>query len=138
MAIQDEYIRITLRIPKELHSLLADSAEQTSKSMNAEILARLQESFSQREIEPELKTLENKLNLTRMLALNSEHSLNSTILALANLISVTPNSDHERSLNRIKNEAAEKLGSLEDFDKKFSELVGQLHLTKKTSGDAAE
>lgn len=42
----DRYTRITLRIPKELHERLADSADQTSKSMNAEIIARLSESFT--------------------------------------------------------------------------------------------
>ncbi|BAK75413.1 putative phage repressor, Arc family [Pseudogulbenkiania sp. NH8B] len=41
----DRYIRITLRIPKELHAHLTESAETTSKSMNAEIVARLEESF---------------------------------------------------------------------------------------------
>lgn len=42
----DDYARITLRIPKDLHKNLADSAKQTSKSMNAEIIARLEKSFS--------------------------------------------------------------------------------------------
>jgi hypothetical protein len=42
----DRYTRITLRIPRDLHELLAEAAEQTSKSMNAEIIARLIESFA--------------------------------------------------------------------------------------------
>lgn len=41
----DRYTRITLRIPKDLHSRLSDAADETSKSMNAEIIARLEESF---------------------------------------------------------------------------------------------
>ena len=41
----DRYTRITLRIPRDLHQKLADAADDTSKSMNAEIVARLQESF---------------------------------------------------------------------------------------------
>lgn len=45
MANQDDYIRITLRIPKALHEHLSASAEETSKSMNAEIIARLEESY---------------------------------------------------------------------------------------------
>ncbi|MDH2244898.1 Arc family DNA-binding protein [Pseudomonas sp. GD03855] len=43
----DRYTRITLRIPKDLHSKLSDAADETSKSMNAEIIARLEESFEQ-------------------------------------------------------------------------------------------
>lgn len=42
----DRYIRITLRMPKDLHEKLTAAADATSKSMNAEIIARLQESFS--------------------------------------------------------------------------------------------
>lgn len=45
MDTDDRYTRITLRIPKELHAVLAHCADQTSKSMNAEIIARLEESF---------------------------------------------------------------------------------------------
>lgn len=46
MDTDDRYTRITLRIPKDLHQQLADVAEATSKSMNAEIVARLRESFA--------------------------------------------------------------------------------------------
>jgi transcriptional regulator with XRE-family HTH domain len=38
---EDRYTRITLRIPKELHEKLAATAAESSKSMNAEIVARL-------------------------------------------------------------------------------------------------
>ena len=42
---EDRYTRITLRIPKDLHARIAQAAEATSKSQNAEIIARLQASF---------------------------------------------------------------------------------------------
>lgn len=45
MDTEDRYTRITLRIPKALHEHLSESAEQSSKSMNAEIIARLEESY---------------------------------------------------------------------------------------------
>ncbi len=41
----DRYTRITLRIPKGLHHRLSDAADKTSKSLNAEIVARLDGSF---------------------------------------------------------------------------------------------
>lgn len=41
----DRYTRITLRIPKDLHARLDEEADRTSKSLNAEIIARLQQSF---------------------------------------------------------------------------------------------
>ncbi len=45
----DRYIRITLRIPKELHQRLSVAADETSKSLNAEIVGRLSESFNESE-----------------------------------------------------------------------------------------
>ncbi len=39
---EDRYTRITLRIPKDLHQVLTAEAERTSKSLNAEIIGRLQ------------------------------------------------------------------------------------------------
>lgn len=43
----DGYTRITLRIPNELDELLNESSRMTSRSKNADIVARLQQSFSQ-------------------------------------------------------------------------------------------
>lgn len=45
MDTEDRYTRITLRIPKDLHAWLSQSADDTSKSMNAEIISRLERSF---------------------------------------------------------------------------------------------
>ena len=41
-----EYQRITLRIPTDLHKQLIEKSEQKSRSMNAEIIARLIDSLS--------------------------------------------------------------------------------------------
>lgn len=43
----DGYTRITLRIPDELHAKLTEEAAKTSKSMNAEIINRLEQTFPQ-------------------------------------------------------------------------------------------
>lgn len=40
-----DYQRITLRIPTELHKALSELAKENSKSMNAEIINRLQGSL---------------------------------------------------------------------------------------------
>ena len=44
--MEDKYTRITLRIPRELHAQLELESDKTSKSLNAEIVARLEQSFS--------------------------------------------------------------------------------------------
>ncbi|MGE8446448.1 MAG: toxin-antitoxin system HicB family antitoxin [Comamonas sp.] len=45
MEDEDLYTRITLRIPKDLHLKLSEQAKSTSKSLNAEIIGRLSDSF---------------------------------------------------------------------------------------------
>lgn len=45
----DNYTRITFRMPRDLHAKLQKSADTTSKSMNAEIIARLEASFDDEE-----------------------------------------------------------------------------------------
>ncbi|MFS8375048.1 toxin-antitoxin system HicB family antitoxin [Xanthomonas campestris] len=47
---EDGYTRITLRIPDALHAKLTAEAARTSKSMNAEIVHRLEESFQAKPI----------------------------------------------------------------------------------------
>lgn len=44
MADDDDFVRITLRIPKPLHEQLNEAAAR-KRSMNAEIIARLETSF---------------------------------------------------------------------------------------------
>lgn len=45
MTDEDRYTRITLRIPKDLHALLQEASEGSSKSVNAEIIERVRKSF---------------------------------------------------------------------------------------------
>lgn len=49
---QDDYIRTALRLPRDLHKEVQDSAEKNNRSMNAEIVARLEKSFIEEPIEP--------------------------------------------------------------------------------------
>jgi hypothetical protein len=53
MAYQDEYTKMQLRIPTELHAQIKASAEKSGKSMNAELIARLQKSLEFPEIAAE-------------------------------------------------------------------------------------
>ncbi len=46
MAPEDDFVRITLRIPARLHQQLTDAAAK-KRSMNAEIISRLEGSFEQ-------------------------------------------------------------------------------------------
>lgn len=56
----DRYTRITLRIPADLYKQLAEEADASSKSTNAEIVARLEASFAGGSSE-EMELLKEKL-----------------------------------------------------------------------------
>lgn len=43
---EDRYQRVNLRLPKGLHAKLQSDADQKSRSMNAEIVTRLEASFT--------------------------------------------------------------------------------------------
>lgn len=47
MATQDNYIRTALRVPPELHAKIHESAKDNNRTFNAEIVARLEQSFSE-------------------------------------------------------------------------------------------
>lgn len=45
MAAQDDYIRTALRVPPKLHAKIHESAKESNRTFNAEIVARLEASF---------------------------------------------------------------------------------------------
>ncbi|MGX5880101.1 Arc family DNA-binding protein, partial [Burkholderia gladioli] len=53
---QDEYIKLQLRLPKELRDRVQASAEESGKSMNAELIGRIESSYSSAETISELRS----------------------------------------------------------------------------------
>lgn len=51
MATQDDYIRTALRVPPALHSQIHEAAKTNNRTFNAEIVARLHQSFDTRDTE---------------------------------------------------------------------------------------
>lgn len=52
---QDDYMKTALRLPRDLHAKIQEEAAASGRSMNAEIVARLQDSFLtsfEREVPP--------------------------------------------------------------------------------------
>ena len=45
MATQDDYIRTALRVPPDLHAQIHGAAKENNRTFNAEIVARLQQTF---------------------------------------------------------------------------------------------
>ncbi|MBT2322557.1 toxin-antitoxin system HicB family antitoxin [Variovorax paradoxus] len=76
---EDRYTRITLRIPKTLHADLTAEADRTSKSLNAEIVARLEQSFTAAQ-DADTASLVREMRRTQV-----HLELNSVRSAMANL-----------------------------------------------------
>lgn len=53
---QDDYIKLQLRLPKELRDRVQASAEESGKSMNAELIGRIESSYSSAETISELRS----------------------------------------------------------------------------------
>ncbi|MBX9900794.1 MAG: type II toxin-antitoxin system HicB family antitoxin [Burkholderiaceae bacterium] len=88
---EDRYIRITLRIPKDLHFKLHWFAEETSKSMNAEIVYRLEQSFKS---SPNEQLLSDKAVLSAVIQ-NQETLIKSLSSLIKTVIESKPVPDSE-------------------------------------------
>jgi|GEM_PF-3220172 len=118
MATQDDYIRTALRVPPELHTKIHESARENNRTFNAEIVARLEASFSS-QTEPggaltalamRLAQAENELALSKMES--QLHLLDANFAASAAVAAADFNS---------------QLGHPHPFDKKDWEEVVSIH-----------
>ena len=64
MAKQDDYIKTALRLPTALHTRIQLAAEKAGRSMNAEIISRVEQSFSDEPLHAQtLKLLDQQVAL---------------------------------------------------------------------------
>ncbi|MBV6447070.1 Arc family DNA-binding protein [Nitrosomonas sp.] len=60
MAIsQDDFIKTALRLPRDLHEQIQKASESSGRSMNAEIISRLENSFEPHKISKIIELLED-------------------------------------------------------------------------------
>ena len=114
MDIEDRYTRITLRLPKELHAKLSAAADETSKSTNAEIVARLEESFEAK------ATSEGRATVLELKSMMTESSL---LAALTALVQQQPKSDERDTLLK---QLIERFDAMGDIQQRLNELVQAL------------
>lgn len=71
---QDDYMKTALRLPRELHARIQEAASSSGRSMNAEIVARLDSSFTEAPpLEKRLAKLEHLMALEKVRA--AQHQL---------------------------------------------------------------
>lgn len=62
MRKQDDFFRTQIRIPADLHRALKDATEDSGRSLNAEIVARLSESFRSAEVLERVSSMSAELD----------------------------------------------------------------------------
>jgi len=67
MANQDDFIRTALRVPPDLHKQIHDAARASNRTFNAEIVARLQASFSDQSSPPKYQASEISIKINQKL-----------------------------------------------------------------------
>lgn len=82
MAKQDEFIRTALRVPPTLHAKIHAAAAEAGRTFNAEIVARLEQSFSSLHA-PDVRLLLDKAELDSAEAAVEAYRLRSRIAELA-------------------------------------------------------
>ncbi len=126
MDIDDRYTRITLRLPKELHAKLSAAADETSKSTNAEIVARLEESFEAK------ATSEGRATVLELKSMMTEISLFSALLSMAQQ---QPPSDER---NTLLKQLIDRVDAMGDLQQRFSELMQALPLERPDADEKLE
>jgi predicted HicB family RNase H-like nuclease len=58
MARQSDYVKTSLRVPRDLHKKLLAAARDSERSLNAELIERLADSFVRDSVEERLSALE--------------------------------------------------------------------------------
>lgn len=114
MNTDDRYARITLRIPKELHAQLASAADETSKSTNAEIVARLEESFEEKSF------TEGKQTVLELKSMMTEISLFSALLTM---VQQQPKSQER---DTVLKQLIARVDAMGDISQRFIELMRSL------------
>lgn len=122
---EDRYTRITLRIPKDLHQVLSTAADRTSKSLNAEIIGRLQASIPDDTeakalaVLPERSTIRDDLvdSIAELTALRTEKAIYEMRLDMAAMSGqpVTGLSDLSDRLRFVNLEIARLVDHVERF-----------------------
>lgn len=142
----DNYTRITFRMPKKLHAKLQEAADVTSKSMNAEIVGRLESSFEGGDDTANLLVAIAQLNVelakaeADKLALRTEAS-NLAIsvqqaCSLALKLTEAPDAKQQESLRGLLNHAVPYVRRLSTIEAEIQARMEGLRAAAKGLADA--
>lgn len=95
MATQDDYIRTALRVPPGLHGKIHEAAKGNNRTFNAEIVARLEQTFA-----PDDGGTEFVSGLVKMLGIKDNAKLDDVSIDIS--IDVRPKGDARTKTPRVR------------------------------------
>ena len=107
-----------LRLQPELKAQLEQAASENKRSLNAEITARLQESFSDK------RAAQGRMTALEIKSLMSEFTLSVTLLSLLQQV---PKSEESEFLSE---QLEQRLAAMGDIEARMAELIGKLPVKK--------
>lgn len=111
-----------LRLQPDLKARLEEAANENKRSLNAEITARLEESFSAK---PDTAALEGRIAGMELRAMATELSLSAAVLQLLQQL---PKQDPalEGDVRSFSQEMLDRIGAYGDIQARFDELLRKL------------
>lgn len=124
---KDDLYRSQFRLPYELYEQLKAAADANKNSVNAELVARLQESFSAR---PDSAALESRIAAIELKSMATELSLSAAVLQLLQQL---PKQDGELAggIDSFSQEMLDRISAYGDIPSRFNELLKKLPAKKE-------
>lgn len=138
---QDDFQKTALRLPKELHAQLHAAAQESGRSYNAEIIARLQSSFDDQagNSVARINELELELSKQRLITFAEQHKVTEYSFALMELAERLPAgifADNPRIETFLKdardNRDAKMIEAIDNMLKNANTLMSDLQENVKT------
>lgn len=119
--------QMKLRFPPELKAQIEASAKENNRSMNAEIVARLQESFDQK---ADPRTLEGRIAATELRAMTTELALSAAVLQLLQQLP-KQDAEVESTARALSQEMLDRIAAYGDIQARLDDLLAQLPTEKR-------
>ena len=123
-------LQVNFRMPADLKAQLEEAARQNKRSTTAEVVARLQESFSAK---PDTAALEGRIAGMELRAMATELSLSAAVLQLLQQL---PKQDPalEGDVRSFSQEMLDRISAYGDVQARFDELLRKLPIKDAQGG----
>lgn len=127
--MSDEIQKTALRLPRGLHESIHKAAKESGRTMNAEIVYRLQQSFESSS-EPIVHEMEFKVSDHHVSASSEDKKLKGLLVRMMEILEMAEQDEARESVE--ENEAYERSAELDDLERQESEKKAKMEELKKS------